>query len=632
MRCMLIGLFLLAVNALFILSCVNHIQDENQEISYQPETGEIPIRLSTRVLCAHTRVINNEFEDRDAIGLYVLAQPQTLHQERYVDNMCFTCNSGQFEPQSVVYYPAGNGKCTFVCYYPYCEKGILEDDSKINLTVKTDQSVMKDYSLSDFMVAKLTDIVPSEKTVNIPLSHKLCRLDIILKPTVSEYASQMLKTNPTIIVKSMYTNAVYDFDNDVISDLEEPQDMMFNGEWSINGDNCLVGKKMIVFPQELNSSKHLLVLDIDGRRYSCPLPDNFSLVKGTVNTFTLTYNSETGISGIQPTINTWDEGSHGEGELEEDKMDGAILTSDFSFSQSYIYNLMCEEKIIAQVCNEYLLADNISAKAIVVYPMKDGVIDLEHGTVLQVTNEKGMVHGGNVSWDLTTHKLTYIPGSKAPVTQFYINPDYSVSLVKPDSPLHVSSRLDLLIDKRGDETISYPVVKIGTQYWMADNLNTTRYIDGTSIPLKKESVTTTAGYFKGNFAPYYLFYNEAAVTIGNLIPDGWKIPNNAEWNVLKNYVNDNASLIKAGEWNKSTGILAASNLTGFNGLPVGYIQDDNNDKPIYNNVKTTVTFWIAGDTENTVANTGIYLLYNNNSIVSGNNATKKAYSIRCVRK
>ena len=43
-----------------------------------------------------------------------------------------------------------------------------------------------------------------------------------------------------------------------------------------------------------------------------------------------------------------------------------------------------------------------------------------------------------------------------------------------------------LVDKRGDETITYPVVRVtfsdGTsQVWTAQNLNTTKYPDGTEI-------------------------------------------------------------------------------------------------------------------------------------------------------
>ena len=70
---------------LFTISCVNEISEDPVDIP-----GEIPIRLSTQILCNHTRAINNEFQEKDAIGLYVLTQLSTINQKRYIDNMRFT--------------------------------------------------------------------------------------------------------------------------------------------------------------------------------------------------------------------------------------------------------------------------------------------------------------------------------------------------------------------------------------------------------------------------------------------------------------------------------------------------------------------------------------------------------------
>ena len=70
---------------LFTISCVNEISEDPVDIP-----GEIPIRLSTQILCNHTRAINNEFQEKDAIGLYVLTQSSAINQKRYIDNMRFT--------------------------------------------------------------------------------------------------------------------------------------------------------------------------------------------------------------------------------------------------------------------------------------------------------------------------------------------------------------------------------------------------------------------------------------------------------------------------------------------------------------------------------------------------------------
>jgi len=57
---------------------------------------------------------------------------------------------------------------------------------------------------------------------------------------------------------------------------------------------------------------------------------------------------------------------------------------------------------------------------------------------------------------------------------------------------------EVLTDIRNTETQTYPIVKIGIQYWMGRSLEATHYTDGKAITLKKD-FTTTAGYYTGKF-------------------------------------------------------------------------------------------------------------------------------------
>src|SRR5271157_4735002 len=74
----------------------------------------------------------------------------------------------------------------------------------------------------------------------------------------------------------------------------------------------------------------------------------------------------------------------------------------------------------------------------------------------------------------------------------------------------------------------YHTVTIGKQEWMTENLNTTRYNDGTSIPLVTDTASwqhlSTPGYcwYDNNEvtykATYGALYNCYAVNIGKLCP------------------------------------------------------------------------------------------------------------------
>jgi uncharacterized protein (TIGR02145 family) len=138
----------------------------------------------------------------------------------------------------------------------------------------------------------------------------------------------------------------------------------------------------------------------------------------------------------------------------------------------------------------------------------------------------------------------------------------------------------------------YHTVQIGTQLWMAENLKTTRYNDGTEIPLvtnKQEWLDlSTSGYCWYNNDPatykitYGALYNWYAVNTGKLAPKGWHVPSDAEWTTLINYLGGESI---AGGKMKSTGTIeagtglwpypnvGATNESGLAAIPAGKRND-----------------------------------------------------------
>lgn len=99
----------------------------------------------------------------------------------------------------------------------------------------------------------------------------------------------------------------------------------------------------------------------------------------------------------------------------------------------------------------------------------------------------------------------------------------------------------------------YKTVKIGNQMWMAENLRTTRYADGTTIPMGSSArYRTPYRYYpndkRDNVLTYGYLYNWTAVMHGassskanhnsvqGICPTGWHVPSDAEWKQLINYV------------------------------------------------------------------------------------------------
>jgi uncharacterized protein (TIGR02145 family) len=88
----------------------------------------------------------------------------------------------------------------------------------------------------------------------------------------------------------------------------------------------------------------------------------------------------------------------------------------------------------------------------------------------------------------------------------------------------------------------YKVVKIGDQFWMAENLKTTKYNDGSDIPnitdnTEWKNATDGAYCWHKNDIDTYkelgALYNWHVVGTGKLAPKGWHVPTEKEFDILE---------------------------------------------------------------------------------------------------
>ncbi len=142
----------------------------------------------------------------------------------------------------------------------------------------------------------------------------------------------------------------------------------------------------------------------------------------------------------------------------------------------------------------------------------------------------------------------------------------------------------------GDKTISfvfvpcttgghnYLTMQIGTKTWMANNLNTFLYNDGSSITLGPVVASSTPAYcyYNGNIdflAFYGALYNWHAVNTLKLCPVNWHVASNLDWSTLASSIG--GQNVASGKL-KETGIAhwlnpnyGATNELGFTALPGG---------------------------------------------------------------
>jgi uncharacterized protein (TIGR02145 family) len=199
---------------------------------------------------------------------------------------------------------------------------------------------------------------------------------------------------------------------------------------------------------------------------------------------------------------------------------------------------------------------------------------------------------------------------------------------------------------------TYKTIIIGTQEWMAENLRTSTYNNGSPIP-QVTNLVQWGGLNTGawcwynndslsNSCNYGKLYNWYTVdTSLGVCPTGWHVPSDADWNVLIGYIdiasNPNAngaqSTIAGGKM-KSIGTTlwlspngGADNSTGYSAIPSGYL----NAIGSFDSVNDRIYIWSTTEHD---AFTAWYrsIGYSTGSILRNRNLVKKSgFSIRCVK-
>lgn len=204
--------------------------------------------------------------------------------------------------------------------------------------------------------------------------------------------------------------------------------------------------------------------------------------------------------------------------------------------------------------------------------------------------------------------------------------------------LNPNLKYDLVMDIDGNK---YATIQIGTQTWMAENLRTTKYNDGTPIlnvtdndewgDLHNGRYCIYGNLFE-NKQTYGLLYNWYAVNTGKLCPDGWHIPSDTEWSQLTIYLGNIGGKLKAvGNISNGTGLWQfpntdATNESGFSGLPGGYRHSSGEYQYIGSH-----GLWWSSKSWTTDGSWMRYLSYDNSGVGKEIHQMLSGFSCRCIK-
>jgi uncharacterized protein (TIGR02145 family) len=182
----------------------------------------------------------------------------------------------------------------------------------------------------------------------------------------------------------------------------------------------------------------------------------------------------------------------------------------------------------------------------------------------------------------------------------------------------------------------YRTIQIADQTWMAKNLKTTTYNDGTPIELITNndswSSTTNGAYSwydndEGNGEIYGGLYNYYAIETDKLCPEGWHVPAYEEWDALEDYLIENghspcANALKADSVWGGIDEIWGYDYYGFKALPGGF----RNNRGGFQHLDSKGFWWCPGEYFNFKS-----LTITESIILFGLAPKNAGYSVRCIK-
>ncbi len=173
---------------------------------------------------------------------------------------------------------------------------------------------------------------------------------------------------------------------------------------------------------------------------------------------------------------------------------------------------------------------------------------------------------------------------------------------------------------------SYNTIAIGTQEWMAENLN---YEDPSQQSWCYSNNSNNCDVY-GRLYTWDISISSQNANGNDICPEGWHLPSRSEWDDLTNYISSQGYAGREGDalksisgWNNNQN---GSNVFSFNALPAGFNTNTNE----FSGLNVETGFWTS-EAQNGVR----AFLYTLNSsgpqFVQSSSRKSDGYSVRCLK-
>lgn len=186
--------------------------NSSDDIQQLPENDVMTFEVLHPEQNGQSRLADTGFETDDQIGLYLTNQNIPLELSgNYVNNMLLSYTGSAWTPEKPIYWNEGN--YDIYAYYPYDQNLSSVDD--MPLKVSTEQHVIENYAMSDFLWAGKKNVEASDGKVTLQFEHRMSRM--VIKLAKGQDYEGELPEDAEVYIHNTVTSATADLSVGVVT-------------------------------------------------------------------------------------------------------------------------------------------------------------------------------------------------------------------------------------------------------------------------------------------------------------------------------------------------------------------------------------------------------------------------------
>ena len=229
----------------------------SDDIQKQSENDVMTFEVLHPVQNAQSRLADAGFETEDQIGLYLTNKDVPLELSgNYVNNMLLSYTGNAWSSAKPIYWNEGN--YDIYAYYPYGQDLSSVDD--MPLEVSTEQHVIENYAMSDFLWAGKKNVEASAGKVTLQFEHRMSRM--VIKLAKGEDYEGDLPEDAEVYIHNTVTSATTDLSVGIVT--RNPRGVVKTIRAKSLGNHRYAA---IIVPQRLNNRQPLVEVVMKGVSY-----------------------------------------------------------------------------------------------------------------------------------------------------------------------------------------------------------------------------------------------------------------------------------------------------------------------------------------------------------------------------